>query len=121
MHLNQGGNSEMAYLELLGLVVARINCVLAFTRVAQQLPAIDLDGVQCQRSVRVLHPFAVLPLHDAARACWVLRVRDRAVVGRFVVAILGERVRDAGARRLDELVVQRVEETLQGLSVSESR
>jgi hypothetical protein len=44
-----------------------------------------------------------------------LRVRDGAVVGLLEVAVRGERVGDAGARGLDELVVQGVEETLQGL------
>jgi hypothetical protein len=46
-----------------------------------------------------------------------LRVRDGAVVGLLEVAVRGERVGDAGARGLDELVVQGVEETLQGLLV----
>ena len=41
-----------------------------------------------------------------------MRVRDGAVVGLLVVAILGERVGDAGAFRLDEVVVERVIEAL---------
>ena len=41
-----------------------------------------------------------------------MRVRDGAVVGLLVVAILGERVGDAGALRLDEIVVERVVEAL---------
>lgn len=112
---------KSAYLELLALVVARVHGVLAIARLAQQLPAINRKRRQVQRAVCVLHPLAMLPLHDATGTSGIRRVRDGAVVGLLVVAIRGERVGDAGALRLDELVVQGVEETLQRLVSDDTR
>jgi len=56
---------DTTYLELLGLVVACVHSGLAVAGLAQQLPAIDRERRQVQSSVCVLHPLAVLPLHDA--------------------------------------------------------
>ena len=105
-----------AYLHGLCLVVARVNRLLALARLAEQLPAVVLDGCEGERAVGVLHEGAVLPLHNATGAIGVLRVRDGAVVGGLVVAVLGEGVGDTSARGLNQFVVQRVVETLQSLS-----
>lgn len=106
---------EYAHLELLGLVVARVDGVLALAGLAEQLSAVVLDGRQSQAAIGILHPAAVLPLHNTARTGGVLRVGDGAVVGGFIVTVFGEGVGDAGALGLDELVVQRVVEALQML------
>jgi hypothetical protein len=111
-HLARYRMLDTTYLELLGLVVACVHSGLAVARLAQQLPAIDRERRQVQSSVRILHPLAVLPLHDTTGTRGVLRVRDGAVIGLLVVSILSERVGDAGALRLDEIVVEGVVEAL---------
>lgn len=105
-----------AYLHGLCLVVARVDRLLALAGLAQQLPSIVLDRCEGQRAVAVLDEGAMLPLHNATGAGGILRVRDGAVVGGLVVAVLGEGVGDAGALGLDQFIVQRVVESLQGLS-----
>ena len=83
------------------LVISRVNAVRSSAWLAQQLPAVDINGCKDERAVGVVGVAAVLPLHDAARAGRVLRVGDGAVVRFLVVAVVGEGVGDAGAQRLD--------------------
>jgi len=67
---SQYGSTDIAptYLHRLGLVVARVDGVLAVAGCAHQLPAINRNRCELQRAICVLHPSTVLPLHDAAGA-----------------------------------------------------
>jgi hypothetical protein len=58
--------NRSTYLHRLGLVVTRVDGVLAVAGCAHQLPAINRNRRELEGAICVLDPSTVLPLHDAA-------------------------------------------------------
>ena len=100
------------HLKQLRLIVSRINAISIHARRTDQLPSIDINGRQRKRAVAPVRVLPVLPLDDAGRTGRVGWVGDGAVVGFFVVAVVGEGVGDAGVVGLGEFFAEGVVEAL---------
>lgn len=105
-----------AYLKVLGLIIPRVNAITLRTRLAQQLPPIDINRREEQTAVGGHVPGPVLPLHDSRGTRRVGGVGNGAVVGFFIIPIGGEGVGDAGALGLDQAVGEGVVEALPFIS-----
>lgn len=81
------------------------------------MAAVDGNGRQGQAAVGTNLVAAVLPLHNGRRTVGVGGVGNGAVVCFFIVAVCGERVRDAGPGGLDQIVADWVVEALENAVV----
>jgi hypothetical protein len=59
------GKGTETYLEALASIVPGIDSVLVLTRIRVQLPAVDFDGLENERTVCKFLVTAMLPLHYA--------------------------------------------------------
>lgn len=120
-------------LEYLLLVITSVYRVVVFARIRQELPSIDGDRVENERTVGGFVVFPVLPLYGAFRTVgllgWAageslseemrvdkgqaLTIRACSVVCNFVEAVVGEGVGEACQGRFEHLLIDGVIEPLE--------